>query len=84
MRDVFYRNNRMTASLEHFIDRCETLEDLEKQFPEEFLKEDTQIGDYLEKLLIKYDKKAAAVSKDAGLAFSYVGHIINGKRKNPS
>ena len=84
MRDVFYRNNRMTASLEHFIDYCETLEDLEKQFPEEFLKEDTQIGDYLEKLLIKYDKKAAAVSKDAGLAFSYVGHIINGKRNNPS
>ena len=75
MRDVFYRNNRMTASLEHFIDYCETLEDLEKQFPEEFLKEDTQIGDYLE---------AAAVSKDAGLAFSYVGHIINGKRNNPS
>ena len=84
MRDVFYRNNRMTASLEHFIDYCETLEDLEKQFPEEFLKEDTQIGDYLEKLLIKYDKKAAAVSKDAGLAFSYVGHIINGKGNNPS
>ncbi len=34
-------------------------------------------------LLWKYDKAAAAVSLEAGLARSYVGNIINGKKNNP-
>ena len=82
--EVFYRNNRMTASLEHFINNYKTFEEFERHWSDELLKEDTRIGEYLEDLLIKYDKAAAAVSKDAGLAFAYVGNIINGKKNNPS
>ena len=74
----------MTASLEHYINRCNSFEDFERYWSDELLDEDTQIGEYLENLLVKYDKRAAAVSKDAGLAFAYVGNIINGKKNNPS
>ena len=35
-------------------------------------------------LLGKYDKAASAVSKEAGLSFSYVGLITSGKKNNPS
>ena len=80
----FYRSNKMTASLEYYIHGCNTFEDFEKAFPDEFLNDDVQVGYYLDSLLVKYDKKEAAVSKDAGLAFSYVGNIINGKKTNPS
>ena len=83
-KEYFYRNNRMTVILELSLDHCETFEDFEKLYSDELLNEDTQVGNYLWELLDKYDKKAAAVSKDAGLAFSYVGNIINGKKSNPS
>ena len=37
-----------------------------------------------DKLLWKDDKKASVISNGAGLAPSYVGNIINGKKRNPS
>lgn len=82
--EVFYRNNRMTASLEQFINKYKSFEEFEREWSDELLNEDTRVGSYLSTLLIKYDKAAAAVSKDAGLAFAYVGNIINGKKNNPS
>lgn len=82
--EVFYRNNKMTVSLEYYIENCESFEDFEKQWSDELLNEDARVGNYLNSLLIKYDKRAAAVSKDAGLAFAYVGNIVNGKKNNPS
>ena len=82
--DAFYRNNKMTVSLEYFIKKINSYDEFEKEYSEEFLDEDSRVGNYLADLLYKYDKKAAAVSKDAGLAFSYVGNIINGKKNNPS
>ncbi len=81
--NVFYRNNRMSIRLEHCIDRYDTFEEFEKQFYEEFLNADNQVGDYLADLLYKYDKKASVVSLDAGQSASYVGNIINGVRNNP-
>ena len=83
-QEPFYRNNHMTMTLELSLDGCDSFDDFEKRYPEEFLNEDTQIGNYLADLLYKYDKRAAAVSKDAGLAFAYVGNIINHKKNNPS
>lgn len=82
--ETFYISNHQTVRLEFFLDKCDTFEEFEKRFSDEMLNEDAQIGNYLESLLFKYDKKAAAVSKDAGLAISYVGNIVNGKKKNPS
>ena len=74
----------MTVLLEQDLSGYDTFEDFEKRYSQELLNEDTQIGEYLENLLRKYDKKAAAVSKDAGLSFSYVGNIISGRRTNPA
>ena len=82
--ETFYMSNNMTARMEHFINRYDTFEDFEKEWSDELLNEDVRIGNYLDSLLIKYDKRAAAVSKDAGLAFAYVGNIINGEKNNPS
>ena len=83
-QDSFYRNNRMTVSLEHFLDRYSTYDEFEKRYSDEFLDEDTRIGDYLGDLLYRYDKKASVISFDAHLNHSYVGNIINGKKNNPS
>ena len=82
--EPFYINNNMTFSLEVAIAQVDTLEDFEKKFSEEFLNDDDHIGNYLRELLVKYDKKDSAVSKAAYLDHSYVGHIVNGKKKNPS
>lgn len=38
----------------------------------------------LDHLLQKYDQKASVVSVNAMLAASYVGNIVNGKKRNPS
>ena len=84
IEDSFYRNNKMTPSLEFFLHRYNSFEEFEKDWSDELLNEDARIGNYLDSLLRKYDKRAAAVSKDAGLAFAYVGNIINGKKNNPS
>ncbi len=81
---MFFRNNRMTISLEASINHYDNFDAFEKHFSEELLNEDTRVGDYLMELLIKYDKKASDVSFKAYLAHSYVGNIINHKKNNPS
>ena len=83
-REFFYIGNGMSARLEYMIERMNSLEEFEKAFPSEFLDNDDHIGNYLEKLLWKYDLKASVVSQDAMLAHSYVGNIVNGKKRNPS
>lgn len=82
--EFFFRNNNMSMTLEACLPKYDSLEDFERDFPEEFLKDDCRVGDYLRKLLFKYDKDASAVSDKAGLSFSYVGLIINKKKNNPS
>lgn len=82
--DSFYLSNHMTAELEYYITKINTLEEFEKRFPPEFLDDDQHVGVYLEKLLKKYDKKASAVSEEAMLASSYVGNIMSGRKRNPS
>ena len=83
-RDSFYLNNKSSMQLEWYLDKCDSFDDFEKRFSEDMLKEDSRVGNYLENLLYKYDKKASAVSEDAHLATSYVGNIVNGKKNNPS
>ena len=83
-QDSFYISNHMTVNLEMFLSSIDTLEELERRFPQELLDEDAHVGNYLADLLNKYDRKASAVSQDAMLAASYLGNIINGKKKNPS
>ena len=84
INDSFYITNKMTANLEFMIEHVNSLEEFEKRFPAEFLDEDDHIGNYLNQLLWKYDKKASVVSQDAMLTHSYVGNIVNGKKRNPS
>ena len=80
----FYKKNCMTIHLENLIDHYQSLEQFEKSFPEEFLDNDDHVGIYLDQLLVKYDKRASAISEKAGLNTSYVGNIVNGKKRNPS
>ena len=80
----FFVGKYESIQLERAITEDMTLEKFEKLYPPEFLDDDRHVGDWLEYLLEKYDKKASAVSEAAGLAASYVGHIINGRKRNPS
>lgn len=83
-KEYFYQNSRSTYRLIYDLNSFDSFDEFERRFPEQFLNDDTQIGDYLRELLDKYDKKASAVSEDAGLATAYVGNIINLKKNNPS
>ena len=83
--EFFYTNKKVESiKLEYCINECNTYEEFEKRFSEEFLNEDSRVGDYLRELLDFYDKKASVISFDAHLAHSYVGNIVNGKKDNPS
>lgn len=82
--ESFYNGNGQTVTLEMMIKSIDSLEAFEKKFPSEFLANDDQIGYYLRELLWKYDQKASVVSMNAMLAASYVGNIVNGKKRNPS
>lgn len=83
LRETFYINNKMSTSLENYIKHCNTFDEFEKEYSDEFLDEDTRIGNYLEDLLYKYKNNQTAVSELAGLDRSYVGNIIRGINKNP-
>lgn len=83
-KETFYMTNRMTVMLEMMIEGMDSLEEFEKKFPSEFLANDDHVGSYLDHLLQKYDQKASVVSVNAMLAASYVGNIVNGKKRNPS
>lgn len=80
---TFYRNNKMSITLEEIIKKFNSFEEFEREFSDEFLNLDNQIGDYLSELLYKYDKKASVVSIDAKQSASYLGNIINGRKNNP-
>lgn len=82
--EPFYINNHMSMRLEYMIDNMDSLEEFEKYYPAEFLDDDRHVGNYLTKLLMKYDKKDSVVSNEAMLAHSYVGNIVNGRKRNPS
>lgn len=83
-KDFFFRSKNTSIILEGSLPQYDSLEDFEKDFPDDFLKEDSKTGDYLLYLLGKYDKAASVVSDKAGLSFSYVGLITSGKKNNPS
>ena len=80
----FYISNKMTPTLEDFIAKIDTIEEFEERFSEEFLNDDDHVGNYLGELLWKYDKKESVISNEAQLHQSYVGNIVNGKKRNPS
>lgn len=80
----FYISNKMTPTLEDFIAKIDTLEEFEEKFSEEFLNDDAHIGNYLGDLLWQYNKKESVISNEAHLHHSYVGNIVNGRKRNPS
>lgn len=83
-KELFYCSNKTSVTMESLIKNFSSYEDFESEFSDEFLNDDSRIGNYLADLLYKYDKKASVVSVEAGLTHSYVGNIINGRKNNPS
>lgn len=83
MIEPFFYNGK-TVPMEDYIQQCDSYEDFENKYVDEFLKEENRIGYYLEKLLAKYDRKDSVVSFDAHLHHSYVGNIVREKKNNPS
>lgn len=63
--DRFYVGEFESIQLEHSIASCDSFEDFEKRFSDEFLQDDKRVARYLSQLLDAYEKKASVVSVDA-------------------
>lgn len=83
VENSFYISNKMSLTLEGMIQNIDTFDEFEKRFSDEFLADDDRVGNYLEKLIWKYDRDFSSVSDKAGLDRSYVGNIVRGKKNNP-
>lgn len=83
-KEFFYCNNHMSMTLEDAIRHCTSLEEFEKMFSEDFLNDDCRVGNYIEDLLWKYNRKKSSVSVEAGFHPSYVGNVVNRIKNNPS
>lgn len=83
-KEQFYINNKNSIPMEQMLEKIDTFKEFERMFPDEFLAEDERIANWLESLIIKYDKNFATLSYEAGLDKSYVGNIVRGVKKNPS
>lgn len=81
--EFFYNTNHMTVPMQDYIDECDNFEQFEERYLDQFLRNDDRVGQYIDKLLWKYNKTQAAVSTLAGLSRSYVGHIVRGERNEP-
>ena len=81
--EFFYNTNHMTIPMEEYIKQCDNFNQFEEMYLEQFLKNDYRVGQYIEKLLWKYDKNQASISELAGLSRSYVGNIVRGRRNDP-
>ena len=80
----FYNANGMTIPMEEYIRQCNTFDEFEARYLDQFVANDDRVGQYLEKLLWKYDKNQATVSKDAGLVPAHVGNIVRGRINDPA
>lgn len=82
--EFFFNANEMTVPMEVYIRQCRSFDEFEEKYLDQFVANDDRVGQYLQKLLWKYDKDQATVSTDAGLNRSYVGNIVRGRNNNPS
>ena len=80
----FYNANGMTIPMEEYIRECNSFAEFEARYLDQFVANDDRVGQYLEKLLWKYDKNQATVSKDAGLVPAHVGNIVRGRINDPA
>lgn len=80
----FYNTNRMTVPMESYIHECNSYDEFEARYLKQFIGNDDRVGEYLEKLLWKYDKNQATISEMAGLNRAYVGNIVRGRNNDPS
>lgn len=80
----FYNANGMTIPMEEYIRQCNTYGEFEVRYLDQFMVDDDRVGKYIEKLLWKYDKNQATVSRDAGLVPAHVGNIVRGRINDPA
>ena len=80
----FYNANRMTMPMEAYIQQCNSYDEFAARYLDQFVGNDDRVGEYLEKLLWKYDKNQATISELAGLNRAYVGNIVRGRNNDPS
>ena len=80
----FYNPNGMTIPMEEYIRDCNSFGEFEARYIDQFAVIDDRIGTYLEKLLWKYEKNQATVSRDAGLVPAHVGNIVRGRINDPA
>ena len=73
---------KQTEELLEGLKKANNLEKYVLENQDEFLQVD--IAEYLENIIREKQLKRSQIVKDSGLDRSYVYHILNGERKNPS
>ncbi|MFR3359664.1 MAG: helix-turn-helix domain-containing protein [Eubacterium sp.] len=73
---------KQTEELLEGLKKANNLENYVLENQDEFMQVD--IAEYLENIIREKQLKRSQIVKDSGLDRSYVYHILNGERKNPS
>lgn len=78
----FTKFHKPTGELLQILKKSNSVKQYMAENQDEFMHID--IAEYLEKIIQEKHLKRSQIVKDSGLDRSYVYHILNGERKNPS
>lgn len=84
MEKEFFYMGRTSMTLESALHNIDTFEEFERKYNDDFLSEDLRLQDYLSDLVFKYNPVLTKVSVDAGCNDGYFGHLVSGRKTNPS
>lgn len=84
MEKEFFYMGRTSMTLEAALHNIDTFEEFEEKYGDDFLSEDLRLQHYLSELVFKYNPVLTAVSVEAGCNDGYFGHLVSGRRTNPS
>ena len=80
----FFMHRYPSIDIERALEHIDTFEEFEKFFNDDLMDENLLMGDYLRRLLDRYDMNPTQAARWIGKSHSYVRKIVNGDELNPS
>ena len=82
--NIFFKHRYPSIDIEAAINRMDSFEDFERFYTDDLMDENLLMGEYLYRLLDRYDISANKAALMIGKTHSYVRKIVNGEELNPS
>lgn len=82
--NLFFQHRYASMAIERAIDQIDSYEEFEKFYSKDLMDENLLMGDYLYRLLDRYQVTPHKAALDIGKTQSYVRKIVNGEELNPS